>query len=135
MVTIILSTPPSWNHVIAWKLLVLDRNTWNYITVCKLFSLRLVICIYLFYLNLLITCNIIACKQSKKDTNTKNLTKRLTYHKSNQTKPYFNLLCTIDGYFSKLKHNHCHIQSKSGQLKSLESFSSFILSYKYFSPV
>ena len=28
-----------WNHIIVYKILVLDMNTWNHITVCKLFVL------------------------------------------------------------------------------------------------
>ena len=36
-----LSLLVTWNHVIVNKLLILDKNTWNYISTCKLFLLRI----------------------------------------------------------------------------------------------
>ena len=33
--SIVISVAVNWNNISAWKLLVLDKNTWNHITLCK----------------------------------------------------------------------------------------------------
>ena len=38
---VILSGIVTWNYIIEPKLLVLDRNSWNHVTACKLFVLRI----------------------------------------------------------------------------------------------
>ena len=40
------------NHTLAYKLLVLDRNTWNYMIVCKLLISRIVTWSYDFLITM-----------------------------------------------------------------------------------
>ena len=75
-------TIPSMGQI--WKLLVLDRNTWNHIIVCKLFALRI---ITWSYNCLQITTTIIIIINSNSSSSSSNLKPYKCLQKEQNKKP------------------------------------------------